>query len=332
MPTGRLFVREIRELKDSHQKQHTNMNGNINYSVIIPHRNTPNLLQRCINSIPKRNDIQIIVIDDNSDTNIVDFKNFPGLDNPFVEIELTKEGKGAGYARNIGLKRAFGKWLLFADADDFFTESIDYILNFYKDSDAEIIYFKVNSVDSESFMPSLRNKDWNDLLDPEKTDKLRYMHMVPWGKIIRKDLIDRENIIFDEVPFSNDVMFATKIGHFANEIKISDEILYTVTARKGSLFFLQTKDTLFCRYEVFLRRNAFLKSVDKTDYMTPIAPTILNIGKELGIGSVYKAIKLARIYRINIFLNKRSNIFIAILIHFFRRKKKNELAKYEVKH
>ena len=51
----------------------------INYSFIIPHRNVPHLLQRCIDSIPKRDDIQIIIVDDNSDPKIVNFECFPGL-------------------------------------------------------------------------------------------------------------------------------------------------------------------------------------------------------------------------------------------------------------
>ena len=36
----------------------------INFTFIIPHYNTPHLLLRCLNSIPSREDIQIIVIDD----------------------------------------------------------------------------------------------------------------------------------------------------------------------------------------------------------------------------------------------------------------------------
>ncbi|WP_430438555.1 glycosyltransferase [Phocaeicola vulgatus] len=39
---------------------------NINYSIIIPHKNSAGLLQRCLDSIPQRDDIQIIIIDDNS--------------------------------------------------------------------------------------------------------------------------------------------------------------------------------------------------------------------------------------------------------------------------
>lgn len=48
------------------------------YSIIIPHKNIPDLLRRCLDSIPQRPDIQIIVVDDNSSPDKVDFAHFPG--------------------------------------------------------------------------------------------------------------------------------------------------------------------------------------------------------------------------------------------------------------
>ena len=44
----------------------------INYSIIIPHKNSASLLQYCLNSIPIRDDVQVIVVDDNSDADKVD--------------------------------------------------------------------------------------------------------------------------------------------------------------------------------------------------------------------------------------------------------------------
>ena len=41
-----------------------------NLSIIIPHYNTPDLLQKLIDSIPHIEDIQIIVVDDRSDKNL----------------------------------------------------------------------------------------------------------------------------------------------------------------------------------------------------------------------------------------------------------------------
>ena len=121
----------------------------INYTFIIPHKNIPDLLQRCLNSIPRSEDIQIIVVDDNSDPDKVDFEHFPGVGEPCVEVYFTKEGKGAGYARNVVLKHAKGKWLLFADADDLFSYKLNSILNLYVDKDVDVIFFNYDSVYSD---------------------------------------------------------------------------------------------------------------------------------------------------------------------------------------
>jgi len=39
---------------------------NPTFSIIIPHKNIPDLLMRCLKSIPVSEDIQLIVVDDNS--------------------------------------------------------------------------------------------------------------------------------------------------------------------------------------------------------------------------------------------------------------------------
>src|SRR5690606_31308962 len=125
------------------------MNRSINYSIIIPHKNIPDLLSRCLASIPDKEEFQVIIVDDNSDSNKVDFKNFPGLNRSNTEIYFTKRGKGAGYARNIGLRHAKGKWLIFADSDDFFNPCFETVINQHVDSKADVIYFSATSVNSD---------------------------------------------------------------------------------------------------------------------------------------------------------------------------------------
>ena len=127
------------------------------YTIIIPHKNSPKLLQRCLNSIPRRDDLHIIVVDDNSDPNKVDFECFPGYDRDDVEIIFTKEGKGAGRARNVGLDHVIDtKWIIFSDADDLFYETFPSILENYKDSNYDVIYFLAKPVDSDTLGPTKR--------------------------------------------------------------------------------------------------------------------------------------------------------------------------------
>ena len=95
----------------------------ITFSVIIPHHNIPKLLQRCLDSIPDIPDVQVIVVDDNSSKEMVDFDHFPGKERKYTTFVFDKSGGGAGRARNIGMKQAEGEWLVFADADDFFVDN-----------------------------------------------------------------------------------------------------------------------------------------------------------------------------------------------------------------
>ena len=83
------------------------------------HKNSVDVLRRCLNSIPQRDDLHVIVIDDNSDPKIVDFDKFPGKERADVTLIFDKESKGAGHARNRGLELLDTKWVLFSDCDDF---------------------------------------------------------------------------------------------------------------------------------------------------------------------------------------------------------------------
>ena len=66
------------------------------YSIIIPHQNMPALLQRCLDSVPERDDVQVIVVDDNSNPSVVDFGHFPGVDRKNVEVVFDKAGHHIG--------------------------------------------------------------------------------------------------------------------------------------------------------------------------------------------------------------------------------------------
>ena len=50
----------------------------INYSIIIPHKNIPDLLKTCLDSILVRKNIEIIIAEDNSSDDIVKKSVFPG--------------------------------------------------------------------------------------------------------------------------------------------------------------------------------------------------------------------------------------------------------------
>ena len=203
------------------------MEEKINYSFIIPHKNCPDLLRRCVDSIPQRDDIQIIVVDDNSDEG-----KKPNLEQNDVEVILldADRSKGAGRARNVGLEHAKGKWLLFADADDYYTDSLNQILDKYvNDETTDIVYLNASIFDETGTIKPFKTEKLieNYLQNKKNADLfLRFDLWTPWSRMVKKHLVNGNNIRYDELPATNDKMFCLKCSYFAKIVKAEKEVLY----------------------------------------------------------------------------------------------------------
>ena len=224
----------------------------INYSFIIPHKNTPDLLRKCLDSIPRREDVQIIVVDDNSDADKVDFEHFPGAEDPSVEVHFTKEGRGAGYARNVGLEHATGKWLVFADADDFFCPSVAEAMDDYCDSKCDVVFFKGSAINLADETPSFRCDELNRRVDVAiRTGDctLPLLYSSPWMKFFSRSFIKTNHITFNEVRWGNDVVFMAKVARYVEKCAASPLEIYCITESRDSLVSKKTIDSALVRLE-----------------------------------------------------------------------------------
>ena len=199
----------------------------MNYSIIIPHKDCPKLLNRCLDSIPKRGDLQIIVVDDNSDSD-----KKPVVNRTDVEVVLLdgEHAKGAGRARNVGLDKARGKWLLFADADDCYTDNLPQLLDrFANDNTTDIVYLNAYMFDDHGNVFPLRIERFiRNYAEGKKyaEQDLRYGFWTPWTRMVKREVVVKNGIRFEEVPIGNDVMFGLKVSMFSNTIGIEKEMVY----------------------------------------------------------------------------------------------------------
>ena len=243
---------------------------NYNISIIIPHKNIPKLLERCLNSIPEREDIQIIIVDDNSDEKYKN--NFPGLARANTKVFFSDKSLTAGGARNLGLSNAEGRFVMFADADDFFYTHFYKIVAPFFDNDFDLVYFGMDSVDSVSLKPATRANGIIKLLkkasegDIKSQEEVRYKFLYPSCKLIKRELINAHQIKFDEVPASNDTMFGVKIGTFAENIIFSPKVIYCLTYRENSLVTSYNYENLKSRILVSLDLYKFLEERGKQLY------------------------------------------------------------------
>lgn len=235
-----------------------------NYSIIIPHKNSLDLLERCLRSIPQREDVQIIVVDDNSNT-VEKLKELVSQF-PCSELFLTSGG-GAGHARNVGLKHIQGKWVLFADADDFFHTNFLQELDKYLNSQIDIVFFDTNSCFSENLKPcETRIYEISKGIKNRDIEYLKWKVHVVWGKLFNATLIKDNNLLFDEVLASNDVTFACMASYYAKNIEINPFVLYCSTVNLNSLCYKMSRDNIDARIDVALRFNQFVHSIGKGKY------------------------------------------------------------------
>lgn len=263
--------------------------SDINYSIIIPHHNSPDKLQRCIDSIPTgRDDLELIIVDDNSSPDIVDFSHFPGDDRSDTVIIKTTEGKGAGYARNQGLSIARGRWLIFSDADDeFYTDVFTAAMDRHLDSSADIIYFNIDVINSQTLSIENSRLNINRHVCSSKSadiEWLRYNLTVPWGKFIKKELVLKYDIGFDEVIAGNDVMFSLQTGHYAENILIDNVRIYKwYFHQSGNITSMVTREAADSKFGVALRRFRFLEANNKLQHRSNLLINYVPFYKKTGL-------------------------------------------------
>lgn len=213
--------------------------GMLYYSIIIPHYNNADDLKRCLASIPLREDLEVIIVDDNSDSKKVDFEHFPGQDRPGVRIFFSKgeNGKGPGYARNEGIRRARGKWILFSDSDDFFLPSLSSLLDEFKGAEVDVVFFKVakRNLEGEISAYEMFNEAIDAARNEGKADAISFGVPSPVAKLINRDFLLNNNICFQQITGGDDILFSIKIALNLRRYELSDTELYCVVDRPGSL-------------------------------------------------------------------------------------------------
>lgn len=214
----------------------------INYSFIIPHKDLPDLLRRCVSSIPRRDDIEIIIVDDASDPEVVNERTMADvIEQPCVRMIFTKENGGLSYVRNVGIKNASGKWTFIADADDFLMPGALEMLDKYKDSEADVVCFHVCAKDCYTLEPCDRGLKYNRFMDKAvagemSMNKLLAMAVTTWTKMVKRELYIRHDIHFQEdTRIWTDMYWAKLLALNARNIEVSPDVLYCVTERSTNM-------------------------------------------------------------------------------------------------
>lgn len=215
------------------------MNNNLKTSIIIPVYNGAKYLERCLQSITIQTleGIEIIIVNDGStDETEAICKSFALFDERVVIIN--QNNKGLSSARNTGLDIAKGDYIGFVDADDW----ID--LNFFEKLYDTAIKYDADIAVADFIREYHFKKKYRLNLKKEKVyfntpDKYKICRMnkegCVWNKIYRRELINDNNLRFEEGVLYEDREFTAKVLHYSNQLVAVPDTYYHYFVNNNSI-------------------------------------------------------------------------------------------------
>lgn len=205
-------------------------------SIVIPVYNAARTLTRCLDSILAQTmtDFEVICVNDGSTDESLDIlKSYASRDSRFTVT--TQPNSYGGAARNSGMDKATGEYLLFLDADDFFDKRL-LELTYRKalETNAQIVMFGARQYDETTgtFNKTpwyLKTKIIEDLPIFNRhdipDDILSVTLPVPWTKLYRTDFIREERLRFQPLENTDDSFFTLSSVAIAERIAWVDREL-----------------------------------------------------------------------------------------------------------
>lgn len=249
-------------------------------SVIIPVYNVEEYLKECLNSVINQTfkDIEIICIDDGSTDNSLNIlKEFAQNDERI--IILTQQNKGAGSARNLGIKKAKGEYLYFLDSDDFTNQNLfEKTYNKITTLDAQICIFKNNEfiTETKKLIPNkwIKKTNFKSIfnINDYKANFFSLFNVPAFSKLYKADFIKQNNIYFQEIKTCNDVFFNFFTLATAEKITFLNEELVTYRInQKNNLSanrskYIENISKAFNYLKDELTKKGLFKRAEKTYY------------------------------------------------------------------
>ena len=202
-------------------------------SVIVAAHDVEPYLERCLASIPERDDVEVVVVDDGSADGTAAVAAAHGR----VRLVRHDTARGPGVARNAGVAVATGEHVWFVDGDDWLLDgAVDTVLTRLADVDVLLVDHvrtypsgRVAPSSSRSLLQRAPSAPFTLAGWPAVVEVLH----VPWTKVIRRSLV----VPFSDAPVYEDVRFTFSVLRRAARIGVlAEPPVYSYrTARPGAL-------------------------------------------------------------------------------------------------
>ena len=203
------------------------------YSVIIPIYNSEKTLHRCLDSLlPQLNsDIEVILVNDGSTDKSASICNeYVAKNSCFHYYE--QPNLGVSVARNKGIDKAKGKYIIFIDSDDYVSnEMFSKINNVFSDHDFDFLVFSIvtKNGNQETISQKTHFVSYDiDLIIPKISDMICKKQINgPVDKVYKRSIINEFQIRFPEqCSIAEDRAFNISYALHIKSLMVTDEYYY----------------------------------------------------------------------------------------------------------
>lgn len=208
-------------------------------SMIVPVYNTEEYLEACLKSLVMQTyrNIEIVLINDGSTDCSLSICEAYASQYSFVKV-YSQKNAGQGSARNLGISKCSGDYVMFVDSDDWVEQEI--VEKLYVDimaSDSNIAVCNYRKTYQNQFNRYYKVEEKispNQIVDLKKEKGcLNQISTFPFGKLIKKEIFDKYAIRFPN-HFFEDVAMMPILFALAGRISFIDDALYYYRNRTGS--------------------------------------------------------------------------------------------------
>lgn len=189
-------------------------------SVIIPVYNVEKYIEACVECIYRQgiaeDEFEVILINDGSTD--YSLKIIQGLAEKHHNISIiSQDNQGPSEARNKGIKKAKGKYILFVDSDDFILDSsLHFIINIAHKYNLDVLkgdYIKANNLEIEKGINCLNYRHFSyNVKTGEQGFIEDYNPMYSYAVInlYRREFVTNNHLYFLEGKYFEDVAYTTE--------------------------------------------------------------------------------------------------------------------------
>jgi glycosyltransferase involved in cell wall biosynthesis len=186
------------------------MIDNCLFSIIVPVYNGELYIAKCLTSILSQTfkNFEVLVVDDGSKDSTNDIIKGFVIKDKRIKL-INQNNSGVSVARNTGIKKANGKYILFIDSDDYVLPTyLENLNNQSNEFDLLVTGYSTFGEHEKTMLPSKTGVIQRDeIIRLLFTDEA--VSGFPWNKVFLKSILIENEIFFDEsIFFAEDLLFA----------------------------------------------------------------------------------------------------------------------------